>query len=132
MERANRTFREDLEDVDLENRFQAEDALKSIIDHYNTERLHSALGFLRPADYYRGDPPQLHECRRRKLAQARHRRKQINLQSRQRTLPLETNETVSCNCPRNVSLPLKQITKVREDLEEIMPVIVVNHGPRKE
>jgi len=81
--------------VELENRFQAEDAIKSIIEHYNTERLHSALGFLRPADYYRGDPPRLHESRRHKLAQARHRRKQINLGIRQRTLPLETVETVS-------------------------------------
>lgn len=97
MERANRTLREALEDIELENRFQAEDALKSIIDHYNHERLHSSLGFLRPVDYYRGDPPRLHERRRRKLSQARHRRKQINLNIRQRTLPLGTDETVSCN-----------------------------------
>lgn len=97
MERANRTFREALEDVDLDNRFQAEDILKSIVDHYNHERLHSALGYLRPADYYRGDPPPMHESRRRKLIQARHRRKQINLGIRQRTLPLEPDETVSCN-----------------------------------
>jgi putative transposase len=97
MERANRTVREALEDTELENRFQAEDALKAIIDHYNHERLHSALGFLRPVDYYCGDPPRLHEARRRKLAQARHRRKQINLQIRQRILPLEPDKTVSCN-----------------------------------
>ena len=97
MERANRTFREALEDLELDNRFQAEDALKSIIDHYNHERLHSSLGFLRPINYYRGDPPRLHEGRRRKLSLARHRRKQINLKIRQRTLPLETDETGSWN-----------------------------------
>lgn len=97
MERANRTFREALEDVPLENRFQAEDVLQAIIHHYNTERLHSSLGYLRPADYYRGDPDRLHSARRLKLAQARHRRKQINLNIRQRTLPLEPTETVSCN-----------------------------------
>ena len=97
MERANRTLREALEDIDLENRFKAEDTLKSIIEHYNTERLHSALGYLRPVDYYRGNPSRMHESRRRKLMQARHRRKQINLGIRQRTLPLEPDETVSYN-----------------------------------
>ena len=39
-----------------------------IIGWYNHQRLHSALGFLRPVDYYRGDPKALHEQRRRKLA----------------------------------------------------------------
>ena len=97
MERANRTIREALEDEDFANRFEAEDTLRRIIDHYNQTRLHSALGFLRPVDYYRGDPLSLHATRRRKLGQARHRRKQINLGIRQRTLPLEAPETVSSN-----------------------------------
>jgi len=60
-----------------------------VIRWYNHQRLHSALGFLRPVDYYRSDPAVLHEQRRRKLAQARHRRKEKNLGLRQRTLPLE-------------------------------------------
>ncbi|MFO0915646.1 MAG: DDE-type integrase/transposase/recombinase [Pirellulales bacterium] len=97
MERANRTLREALEDVPLENRFQAEEILRSIVNRYNQERLHSALGYLRPVDYYRGEPDRLHADRRLKVTQARHRRKQINLKIRQRTLPLETNETVSYN-----------------------------------
>jgi hypothetical protein len=50
---------------------------------YNTERLHSALGDLRPIDYYRGEPQQLHEARRRKLAEARHQRREANLKVRQ-------------------------------------------------
>ena len=97
MERANRTFREAMEEVNLANRFEAEEALRRIIAHYNEERLHSSLGYLRPVDYYRGNPQELHEARRRKLSQARHRRKQFNLRMPQRTLPYEDRETVCSN-----------------------------------
>ena len=89
MERANRTFREALEQEELSDRYEAEKALERIVAWYNKERLHSALGFLRPVDYYRGQPERQHAKRRLKLAQARHRRKQVNLGIRQRTLPLE-------------------------------------------
>jgi transposase InsO family protein len=88
MERSNRTVREALEEVDIETRYQAEDALARIIRWYNTERLHSSLGFLRPIDYYRGEPEKLQEARRKKLAAARHRRREKNLELRQPTLPL--------------------------------------------
>ena len=66
-----------------------------IIAWYNTERLHSALGYLRPIDYYRGDPATLTEARRRKLAEARHRRREKNLKLRQPTLPLESPESIA-------------------------------------
>jgi putative transposase len=97
MERANRTVREALEDLHLENRYQAEDTLSQIIRHYNQERLHSALGFVTPREVYRGQPERIYQARRLKMAQARHRRKQINLGIRQRTLPYETDDTVSSN-----------------------------------
>jgi putative transposase len=87
MERSNRTVREALEEQELETRYQAEDALERIIQWYNTERLHSSLGFLRPVDFYRGEPDKLQEARRKKLA-ARHRRREKNLELRQPTLPL--------------------------------------------
>jgi putative transposase len=89
VERSNRTLREALEQVEVSDRQEAEEALAKIIRWYNEERLHSALGYLRPIDYYRGQPSELHEVRRMKLAQARHRRRERNLELRQSTLPLE-------------------------------------------
>ena len=93
MERSNRTVREAMSELELEtdpemNRYKAADAIREIIRWYNEERLHSSLGFLRPVDYYRGDPKSLHEKRRQKLAAARHRRREKNLELQQPTLPL--------------------------------------------
>jgi transposase InsO family protein len=89
VERSNRTLREALEETDLTDRQQAVEALAKIIRWYNEERLHSALGYLRPTDYYRGRPSVLHDARRTKLSQARHRRRERNLNLNQPTLPLE-------------------------------------------
>ena len=89
VERSNRTMREALEEQDLESRYQAEEQIGRIVHWYNHERLHSSLGYLRPIDYYRGQPAVLHEARRRKLAAARHRRRERNLKLRQPTLSLE-------------------------------------------
>ena len=97
MERAYRTFREALEGEELTDLLQARDVLARLVRWYNDERLHSALGFLRPLDYYRGEPAVLHEARRVKLRAARHRRKEVNLQLRKRTLGLETTEVVACS-----------------------------------
>lgn len=95
MERANRTIREHLEGEELKNLVQAQGVFVRIIRRYNEERLHSALGFLRPADYYRGDPKIKHEARRLKLAQARHRRRERNLQLPQGTLPYAAEGAVA-------------------------------------
>lgn len=97
MERCNRTLREAIEVHELGGRYDAEEALGKIIDHYNTERLHSALNFQTPATWYRGNPEEVAAERRLKLSQARHRRKQINLGIRQRTLPYSNPEIVTCN-----------------------------------
>lgn len=99
IERANRTLREALDGEELTDLLQARSAIARIIDWYNTERLHSALGYLRPMDYYRGDPARLHEERRRKMAAARHRRRETNLKLRQPTLPLESAEGVANDEP---------------------------------
>ena len=95
MERANRTIGEALEDEEVTDYLQAVKVIARIIRWYNEERLHSALGFLRPVDFYRGDPEAMYAVRRRKLAEARHRRKEKNLKLRQPTLPLTSEETVA-------------------------------------
>ena len=95
IERAQRTFGEALDGQELGNYLQAKQVIAKMICWYNEERLHSALGFLRPVDYYRGRPEAMYEARRRKLAQARHCRKEQNLRLRQRTLPLTKQEVVA-------------------------------------
>jgi len=94
IERAQRTFGEALDGHNFKNSLHAKDVIGNMIGWYNEERLHSALGFLHPADYYRGRPEVLYAERRRKLAQARHRRKETNLRITKRTLPLERREVV--------------------------------------
>jgi putative transposase len=66
-----------------------EPVLQHLIGWYNHQRLHRALGYLRPVDDYRGDPAAHTELRRRKLATARHQRKEANLRLQQRSLPLQ-------------------------------------------
>jgi putative transposase len=95
IERVHRTLREELEGEALTNLLEAERVLGRIIQRYNDERLHSALGYLAPKDYYRGNPTARFEERRRKLAAARHKRREANLGLKQRTLPLEAGETVA-------------------------------------
>lgn len=95
IERSNRTLREAMEGEELKDLLQARDVIGRIIAWYNTERLHSALGYLRPIDYYRGDPAVLHDQRRRKMAEARHQRREKNLQIRQRTLLLQPAEGIA-------------------------------------
>lgn len=95
IERSNRTLREALDGAELTDLLQAQDVIAGIVRWYNEDRLHSALGYLRPIDYYRGDPARLHEARRRKMAEARHRRREKNLKLRQLKLPLESLEGVA-------------------------------------
>jgi putative transposase len=89
------------EDLDVT---AAEAVIEQVIDHYNHQRLHSALNFLRPVDYYRGNPAALLAKRRRKLVTARELRKQENLQLRQRRLPWTEARNVSYPPRASVSL----------------------------
>jgi transposase InsO family protein len=95
IERYQRTIGEQIDEHDLEDRTQARAVIAKIIDTYNHVRLHSALSFLRPVDYYRGDPEALLAKRRRKLQVARESRKQENIRLRQRLIPWTEAQTVS-------------------------------------
>ena len=95
MERVHRTLREELEGEALTNLLEAKRVMGRVVRRYNEERLHSALGYLTPRDYYRGNPEQRFAERRRKLAEARHRRRERNLGLRQPTLPYQAGEAVA-------------------------------------
>lgn len=95
IERANRTMRESLEGEDLTDHPTAIRVMARLVKRYNEERLHSALGYLPPWEFYRGEPARRFEERRTKLSQARHRRRERNLHLRQGTLPLQGGEAVT-------------------------------------
>ncbi|UCC99366.1 MAG: DDE-type integrase/transposase/recombinase [Phycisphaerales bacterium] len=95
IERFHRTLDEKLSDLEESDYQATADEIGRIMDHYNHERLHSSLGFLRPVDYYRGNPEALQAERRRKLEQAKACRKQANLKLRQRMMPWPEAKTVA-------------------------------------
>lgn len=78
IERSFRTIKE-VTGNRFDNLEEARKIIGEMIDYYNNERLHSSLYYLRPIDYYRGNPMELLEARREKVAYAKERRKQINL-----------------------------------------------------
>jgi hypothetical protein len=52
------------------------------VRQYNEERLHAGLGYLTPAEYYRGDPTARRAERTAKLEKAQQERQRINEQRR--------------------------------------------------
>jgi len=95
IERSMRTLREALEGEELPNFVEAQRKLARVVRWYNEERLHSALGYLPPATFYRGDPAARYAERRQKLVEARHRRRERNLGLEQGTLAFEVGEKVA-------------------------------------
>jgi transposase InsO family protein len=79
IERYHRSVREEaLGDTEVDNFYQAKDLLARWVRYYDEERLNSALKYLRPVDYYRGNPEALLAERKRKLRAAAAKRKEVN------------------------------------------------------
>lgn len=97
VERSHRTILSSLNEVELDNYYQAKEEINRIVQHYNEERLHSAPNFLRPADYHYGDPEKLLEERRLKIQESRHKRKEESLRRKQRDLLLTFKRKNSIN-----------------------------------
>lgn len=95
IERYQRTIGEQIDAFAPDDLDEARQVVDEVITTYNNERLHSALHFLRPIDYYRGNPESLLAARREKLAEARQLRKQENIRYRQRLLTFGESQNVS-------------------------------------
>ncbi len=84
IERYHRSVREEgLDEQELRNCTHAKEVIGHWVEHYNERRLHAALGYLRPVDYYRGDPQARRTERERKLAEAARRRADARRRSEQ-------------------------------------------------
>ena len=80
IERFHRSLREEgLSDQQLQDKYQAFDIIKTWVDYYNHQRLHSALNYLSPSDYLRDRKEQRLQERRTKLKHALKKRRQENL-----------------------------------------------------
>jgi transposase InsO family protein len=105
VERVHRTVGEALDAFEVETYWEARERIAEIVEWYNQRRLHSGINFLRPIDYYRGDPQRLLRIRQRKIEQARHHRKEENLKRKQRTLffsfPQEPEPLISATCEKS-------------------------------
>lgn len=82
VERYHRSTREALAEETLVNLVRAREIIGAWVQHYNEERLHAGIGYLPPAEYYRGDPPKRQAERQGKLATARESRRQRNQERR--------------------------------------------------
>jgi len=75
LERYHRTIKGDcVRPAEFATGDQARRGVAKYVEHYNTVRLHSALGYVTPADKLAGRDKEIHEARDRKLETARERR----------------------------------------------------------
>lgn len=93
VERVMRTLGEPLHEEELSSFHEAQQAIAEIVQWYNEERLHSALGFVPPAAVHHGQAAEIHERRRDALAAARLHRRAVNLGRRQLALALPSSSS---------------------------------------
>lgn len=76
IERFHRTLKDDAyKQVPLDKE-DAERIIGEMIEHYNKERLHSAIGYIAPLQYLNGEGDKIMKERKEKLAEARKKRKE--------------------------------------------------------
>jgi putative transposase len=80
VERFNGTVRDESNNEYGNNYLQAEAIIAKLMQNYNEERLHAALGYMTPATWHRGQPNEVREERTRRIAAARAHRKMTNQQ----------------------------------------------------
>lgn len=78
VERFHRSTRDAVGEQDLRHLGRAREIIGRWVEFYNTRRLHAALNYLPPEEYWQGDPEARIEERRKKLDEARRRRETIN------------------------------------------------------
>ena len=78
VERFHRSTREALDEIELRNLGRAREIIGRWVEFYNARRLHAALHYLPPAEYWAGDPEARIRERKEKLAEARKHREQVN------------------------------------------------------
>jgi putative transposase len=78
VERFHRSTREALGDTALRTLERARALVGEWVRHYNEARLHASLGYLPPAEYYRGDPAARRRERQGKLERGRAERRRRN------------------------------------------------------
>jgi putative transposase len=83
VERFHRSTREALDETELRNLGRAREIIGRWVEFYNARRLHAALHYLPPAEYWEGDPEARIQERKEKLAEARKHREQVNRTRRQ-------------------------------------------------
>lgn len=85
-ERFNGTVREATGDDYGENYLEAEATIARLVNEYNEQRLHAALGYMQPALWHRGNPQARRVERAEKLSSAKTLRRAINKQRQQEAL----------------------------------------------